>query len=334
MGASSKAFFALLIATSSAGVAMGVGLQPGQVVGEWTAPDSPVFARLGQAVLTQGDIDAYLIDRVPQEHQAGFLRDPNRIADLIEQQLLSRQLAAQAIDRGILEDKQAAAQLYDKTIRELAMLEIAHHIDTNRLDSYSTQAKELMLTEPGLVDNKQEKVTFDQMLVLAGDKNSRLEKAVRMADLYERYRKGVLDFDTLIKHSEDPSLKDNNGRYEEVDPAQLDEVVRKEIERLGPGDITEPFESRFGWHMIRLVSRDYSDIPEADRLARYEDIARDRHLASLRKNYLNTLINQPFEIAPNAVADLMARYGLEVDRDEEKKLEKQLTPDNSQPIAD
>lgn len=288
---------------------------------------SAVFATLGNIDLSHAHLDAFIRDRVPEEHRAGFLSSPTRIADMVQQQLLRRQLGSLAINHGLDKEPDNAALLEYKTMGELANLEIQRYLEAHQLESYTAQAQELVLVEPELVQSGRWKATFDQVLIANHDDKSRLDTAVRMADLYERYREGELDFDALIKHSDDPALEDNNGRYADIDPGRLDESVAAQLAELEPGEISEPFESRYGWHMVRLVSRDYREMSEEERLERFEEIARSRHENSLRQTYLNSLLNQPFEIAPNAVRDLMARHGVDLDREQEKEITDQLAPE-------
>src|SRR5690625_970910 len=295
---------------------------------EVTAGDhSDIFVKLGDITLTQGHLDAFILDRIPKEHRAVFLSSPDRIVEMVQQQLLRRQLGSLAISHGLDKVPSNQALLEYKTMGELSRLETRRYLEEHRLDSYRNQAQELALTSPDLIDPGVSTLTFDQLLVAGQDDESRLDTAVRMADLYERHREGELDFDALIKHSDDPALEDNNGRYADIDPGRLDENVAARLAELEPGEISEPFESRYGWHMVRLVSRDYREMSEEERLERFEEIARSRHENSLRQTYLNSLLNQPFEIAPNAVRDLMARHGVELDREQEKEITDQLAPE-------
>lgn len=305
-------------------------MRPGKAMGAWEVPDSPVFATLGDGVLTQADLDAYIQDRIPAEHQAGFLRDPNRIADLVQQQLLVRQLAAQALKHGLDKEPEVAALLYARTVNELAKLEQQRYVSAHQLDSYAAQAEEMSLLEPDMVSGSDPVISFDQLLISSTRDESRLFTGARMAALYEQYRAGEIDFDTLVaKHSEDPALEDNQGRYEKIDPQLLDEVIAAQLEALDPGQISEPFETRFGWHMVRLVDRSWVQLSEAERMQRFEQLARQRHEASLRTNYLTSLIHQPFEITPGAVRELMARYGIQLDEGEAQLLGEQLTPEGA-----
>src|SRR5690625_5254401 len=163
---------------------------------------SAVFATLGEINLTQAHLDAFIRDRVPEKYRAGFLSSPDRIADMVQQQLLRRQLGSLAISHGLDKDPDTAALLEYKAMGELANLETQRYLEEHRLESYAAQAQELALVEPELVPSARWKATFDQVLIANHEDESRLDTAVRMADLYERYREGGLDFDALIKHSD------------------------------------------------------------------------------------------------------------------------------------
>lgn len=322
------ALSALLL--SGALLAGSTALEPGQQLGCWSVPDSPVFARLGDVVITQAELHARVQERVPAEHRLGYLSSPERIAELVQTQLLDRQLALKALEHGLNDDPDSAVQLYNRITRELAAMETRRHLADRELDSYRAQAQELAVVEPNLVQPEKHTVTFDQLLITPGEDDHRLQAAVRMAELYQRHQDGKSDFDDLLEHSDDPALADNHGRYQDISPEQLDQVVAAELEKLEPGEISAPFESRFGWHMLRLVEREFTELSDEERLARYEDIARERHLNSVQKNYMNRLINQPFEMAPNAVADLLALFGLDVPKSEQRAIEEQLPPQDIQ----
>src|SRR5690625_2707962 len=150
--------------------------------------DSPSFVQIGDVVLTHSDVDAYIRDRVREEHRRAFLRDPGRIAELIQQQALTFQLAHRAIENGLDKDPDVIALLDLSAKNELSKLEVRRFLDENMLDSYRNQAQELALTSPDLVDPGVSTLTFDQLLVTGQEEESRLDTAVRIADLYERYK--------------------------------------------------------------------------------------------------------------------------------------------------
>ncbi len=73
----------------------------------------------------------------------------------------------------------------------------------------------------------------------------------------EQIESGRKDFKTLADiYSEDPAVKDNHGQYEinrsqrDLDPTWLSKAFT-----LKEGQISNPFKTKFGYHIIQLVSR-------------------------------------------------------------------------------
>src|SRR5699024_4317783 len=162
-----------------------------------------------------------------------------------------------------------------------------------------------------------------------GRDRSVMETTLLAADLYEKLETGKLSLDELIKeHSEDPGADDNQGHYRDIDPGTLEDAVAEKLEELEIGEISQPFSSRYGWHVVRLIERKEVPLSKADRQERYARIAEQRHLSRLRENYMRSLLDQPFDIEPGAVRDLMARYGAEVD--DVEAYSEQLAPADSQ----
>jgi peptidyl-prolyl cis-trans isomerase C len=78
----------------------------------------------------------------------------------------------------------------------------------------------------------------------------------------ERINKGE-DFGALAKEmSEDPGSKDNGGVYEKITPGQfVPEFDKAMFQDLKPGEMTQtPVKTQFGYHVIRLISRE--EVPD------------------------------------------------------------------------
>lgn len=77
-------------------------------------------------------------------------------------------------------------------------------------------------------------------------------------DVYDQLQKGV-KWDELCKeYSQDPSSKDNGGRLRPFGVGAMSGVP--EFEQMAfnlkePGNISDPFQTQFGWHIIRLESK-------------------------------------------------------------------------------
>ncbi len=77
--------------------------------------------------------------------------------------------------------------------------------------------------------------------------------------LYERLRNGE-DFAALAKQfSEDPGSALNGGDLNWIDPSSLVSVFREEMARTEIGQLSKPFESQFGWHVLQVLDRRSTD---------------------------------------------------------------------------
>ena len=77
--------------------------------------------------------------------------------------------------------------------------------------------------------------------------------------LYERLRNGE-NFAALAKQfSEDPGSALNGGDLNWIDPSSLVPVFREEMARTEIGQLSKPFESQFGWHVLQVLDRRSTD---------------------------------------------------------------------------
>ncbi|HKM26679.1 MAG TPA: peptidylprolyl isomerase [Thiopseudomonas sp.] len=77
--------------------------------------------------------------------------------------------------------------------------------------------------------------------------------------LYERLRSGE-DFAALAKQfSEDPGSALNGGDMNWVDPSSVVPEFREEMARTAIGQLSKPFASQFGWHVLQVLDRRSTD---------------------------------------------------------------------------
>ena len=77
--------------------------------------------------------------------------------------------------------------------------------------------------------------------------------------LYEPWRSGE-DFAALAKQfSEDPGAALNGGDMNWVDPSSVVPEFREEMARTEIGQLSKPFASQFGWHVLQVLDRRSTD---------------------------------------------------------------------------
>ncbi|MBQ4813040.1 peptidylprolyl isomerase SurA [Pseudoalteromonas luteoviolacea] len=96
------------------------------------------------------------------------------------------------------------------------------------------------------------------------------EKARDMlAGFVKDLREGKADFAELAKeHSEDPGSALKGGEYDWTDPSTYVPAFRDTILSLEKDQISEPFRSTFGWHIVQLLDKRVADKTEQAKLNR------------------------------------------------------------------
>ena len=106
------------------------------------------------------------------------------------------------------------------------------------------------------------------ILLRVSDLTPEPEVRRRLADLRERVLKGGQDFGTLARlHSVDPSST-RGGELGWIYPGDTVPEFERAMDQLKPGEVSEPVQSPFGFHLIQVLERRTDESPvERNRLA-------------------------------------------------------------------
>ena len=97
------------------------------------------------------------------------------------------------------------------------------------------------------------------ILIKVSQLTSENDAKVRVIRLKERLDNGS-DFEEVAKiHSEDPS-GDRGGDLDWVSPGDTVPEFEKAMDRLQPGEISDPVQTTFGWHLIQVLERRSKDV--------------------------------------------------------------------------
>jgi peptidyl-prolyl cis-trans isomerase SurA len=111
-------------------------------------------------------------------------------------------------------------------------------------------------------------VEVSHIMVRTGENKDNAKSKNTIFEIYDELQKGV-DWNDLCKqYSEDPSSKDSGGKLRPFSSgmmATVPEFERVAFELKNPGDISDPVQTQFGWHIIKLDQK----IP----LGSYDDLA-------------------------------------------------------------
>jgi peptidyl-prolyl cis-trans isomerase SurA len=106
------------------------------------------------------------------------------------------------------------------------------------------------------------------ILLRVSDLTPEPEVRRRLADLRERVLKGGQDFGTLARlHSVDPSST-RGGELGWIYPGDTVPEFERAMDQMKPGEVSEPVQSPFGFHLIQVLERRTDESPvERNRLA-------------------------------------------------------------------
>lgn len=217
-------------------------------------------------------------------------------------------------------------QAYGKTLAEIK-IELRDQIREQKLAREMTSkiTKDLTIT-PAEVKRFFNKIPADSLPFYSSDvevaqivrvaKVSEVQKQEarqRLADLRNRILSGENFNELARKYSEDPSAQYNGGEMGYVGRGAMVPTFEAMAFKLREGEISQPFESPFGFHIMQLIDRrgnEYnsrhiliSAVPSAN------DIDRARqYLDSLRRKIVKDSIK--FDVAAKEYSDDQATKGL------------------------
>jgi peptidyl-prolyl cis-trans isomerase C len=277
----------------------------GSPVSAVSAPAADVVLVESPSVaLRRSDYELELM-RLPPDARASFPASQKRIDDVISRLWNQKALAAQARSGNIDADPELGPRIAAEIERIYAQAQIqridakaAAEFEAKRA-TYDARAREIYLTERKRFElpaqAKASHILFDSRKH-SGDEAKALATAARA-----RIAAGA-DFNAVARElSEDPSAGQNAGRLDWFVATEMDPAFAAAAFALAKdGDVSEPVQSRFGWHLIRLDGkrpagqRSFDEVKDAiiDELRqKYVNAQRDAAVAALRGP--DVKVNQP-----------------------------------------
>ena len=247
-------------------------------------PADTVLAANALAKVTRAEYEAELL-KLPVDLRPGFANSARRVNDLLLRMLMQKSLAAQAKAAGLdarpdnvvrmqLEVDRFLAQLYIEDVE----LQAGAQFDAERA-RYEARARELFVVDRAKYE-KPETITATHILFDTKSRDSAAARALA-ADARARIVAGADMGKLALEHSDDPSAKNNKGTIEWFAARDMDPAFAKAAFALrSAGELSQPVQSQFGWHVIRLDGRRPAAMPP------YEEV-RDTIIADIRKKYID-----------------------------------------------
>lgn len=289
-----------------------------------TAAQSPdtVLTSNSFASVTRREYDAELT-KLPADMREGFANNPKRVNDLLLRMLVQKSLAAKAREAKLDATPENAARIALEVDRLLAAIEIeqveraaGREFDEN-IARYEARARESYLvnkatyTEPPHISAAH--ILFDTM------RKNTPDEARRKAEETRAKLVAGADFATLARElSDDPGSAQRGGQLGWFPESQMDPKFGAAAFALqNPGDLSQPVQTTFGWHIIRLEGKrpgrvmDYAEARPKIMLElrrRFVDEKREAAITAIRNDPKATVNEQAVDaMIPKVDADAIRR---------------------------
>lgn len=122
------------------------------------------------------------------------------------------------------------------------------------------------------------------------------EKAKNMLEGFlEQVKSGDADFSVLAKeHSEDPGSALKGGELGWANPEIYTPKFKETLAGMTKGDLSQPFRSQFGWHIIELMDNRTADATEKNKQDQAYQMLYKRKFAEETENWLREIRDQAF----------------------------------------
>ncbi|MCK9490282.1 MAG: peptidylprolyl isomerase [Xanthomonadales bacterium] len=254
------------------------------------------------------DIDAR-ISRIPETDRAEFAHKPENLGNLMNRLLINRQLANQARELGLDQDPRVQHDL------QLAMEEVLATHRLNALLSLDTLPDFEQLAHERYLANPERFMQSERIIVqhiLVSEEQHGEDALARAEQVLALARAPDADFVALMKeYSDDPGSAEDGTTYVIEGSGQFVPEFEEAARALEqPGQISEPVQSSFGFHLIGLVEvqeprqRSFDDVK-----AELVGTVHQEYLARVREDHMRQVRSEPEHGDEELLRSLPARYG-------------------------
>lgn len=262
-----------------------VGFGPREAHAQYVAqaPDTVLISN-SLASVTRREYDGELL-KLPADMREGFANNPKRVNDLLVRMLVQKSLATQARTAKLDAVPDNAARIALEVDRLLAGLQIesVDQASGKEFDAdvarYETRARETYLVNKAAYTEPAQ-ISASHILFDTTKKNTSAEARRKAEEVRAKLVAGA-DFATLAKElSDDPASGQVGGQLGWFAEKQMDTAFAAAALALQkPGDLSQPVESVYGWHIIRLEGK------RPGRVQAYDE-AKPKILAELKRRHI------------------------------------------------
>lgn len=224
------------------------------------------LATRGGATVTLADLEAKL-STLDEKSQQSVLSDPKSLGNVIENLLITRQLALRADREKALHDPVVQARIQQLTDEVLSVYQL-DQIRAERIrGDFERLAREHYQTHKSEMIRAREVVVRHILVDTKSRPESEAKAKVDALSVTLAKADAQVFADAVITHSDDPGRGLNAGIYTLMeDDSQFDPAFAAAAFALtSPGQISPPVRSQYGYHLIQLLEqKPAGTVPFAD----------------------------------------------------------------------
>jgi parvulin-like peptidyl-prolyl isomerase len=235
------------------------------------------------------------VQKVPEQLREEFRSNPQRVNPTVDGLWVQRMLAHKARADGLADDPMMAARLRHAQDALLAEAYLQRAEAKLKLPDLSKRAEELYKVQAA--DFRIPESVHVQHILVATNCRGRDEALQRAKEIHARVAKASEEefLAEAVKSSDDPSKSKNKGDLGFAPVTALDKAFVAAVSKMKvKGEVSEPVESGFGFHVIRFVGRQPERVKPFSEV-REDLIAAERQkiIDKMRNDELNLVRNDP-----------------------------------------
>ncbi len=139
-----------------------------------------------------------------------------------------------------------------------------------------------------------EEIRARHILLKTGDGIGAADARQRLASFRERIQEGESLEYLARRYSEAPGAEANGGDLGWTSPGELVPALQERIDQLAVGEISEPFRSERGWHIVRVEDRRERNVTEERRRERIARQIRQRKSQAALEQWIRKLREEAY----------------------------------------
>ena len=243
-----------------------------------------VLASNATVKVTKADFDAE-ISRIPESERFEFLLSRVRMAGLLENLLINRVLAQEAIEQKLDQNQIVKDEILNQTEKVLAKYRAQQLLKETKVKDFTAAAREAYLVDPKKSIRPARYKPWQILVSLQGRDKVTARKRAEQAR--ERVLRGG-DLEEIAKEfSDDTNSKKTGGVLDLTELTEFEPSFAEALKKMKPGEVSEVIETRYGFHVIYLMEL----LPE--KKLSYElmksDLIEEARIVYLKSNFDNHL---------------------------------------------